>query len=289
MVMFNKPKRITSFGIPLSESQILSGNHRISGGVDGVLTKLFNLICLRITNDNGIGPIQWNKLMIDYIRKVSNSKVAIDRTSIRGNLTKELRRPGMTWKTFCTKGLVFLKMDCFSFTIDAVFEDGTETSSTISAVLNADTPYRGSIPPDKYTNPQGRQPKLTRGGHVSKNTINYSSDAGSMLARMFNTICLDYTGGEGISELQWNTMLDEYIERYSGATTAAERQNARSKHKKEFRRGKMMWKVFCKGLQFLKIAKILITVKCIREDGLIVTVETPVVFRRMEEGENNGQ
>lgn len=274
-----KPNAPVAFGIPMSESQSMRGRY-ISGGVDGVLAKLFNLICLEITNGGGIGPIQWNKLMIDYIRRVSSSKIAIDRSSIRGNMNKELRKPGMTWKVFSTKGLPFLKMDCFSLTINAVFEDGKETCSTVSAAFSADSKYRDTLPKDKYINPQGKQGKRTRGGGLAKGGISYSSDAGSILARMFNTICLDMTDGVGFNEMQWNKMLDEYIDRHTVTSSPADRQSTRSNHKKDFRRGKMMWRVFCKGLQFLKVQQALITIECVREDGLRVTVDTNVVFSR---------
>lgn len=272
-----KPSAPIAFGIPMSESQAMRGRY-ISGGVDGVLAKLFNLICLELTNGTGIGPIQWNKLMIDYIRKISSSKIPIDRSSIRGNINKALRQPGMTWNVFATKGLLFLKMDCFSFTVNAVFEDGTETCSTISASFSQDSKYKDTLPKDKYINPQGKQSKVTRSGAPAKGGISYAKDGGGMLARMFNTICLDMTNGKGFTELQWNKMLDEYIDAHAEGKTSADRQSTRSNHKKDFRRGKMMWKVFCKGLRFLKVQQALITIECVREDGKRVTVDTNMVF-----------
>lgn len=266
-------------GVPLTEAQLQKG-YSISGGVDGVLTKLFNLICLDITGGRGISPIQWNRLMIDYTRKVAASSISIDRTSIRGNMNKELRRPGMTWNVFCGKSLPFLKMDCFSLAVDYTLENNSDFSSVVSASFNPESPYRKRLPVDRYTNPQGRVRKRTVTSGALRGSVAYSGDASSILARMFNTICLDITDGKGISEAEWNRMLDEYIDRHINPTSIKERQSARSNLKKELRRGKMTWKVFCKGLQFLKVQSMKITVTCIREDGIQSQAETSVSFSR---------
>lgn len=266
-------------GVPLTEAQLQKG-YSISGGVDGVLTKLFNLICLDITGGRGISPIQWNRLMIDYTRKIAASSVSIDRTSIRGNMNKELRRPGMTWNVFCGKSLPFLKMDCFSFAVDYTLESGETFSSTVSASFNPESPYRDRLPVDRYVNPQGRVRKKTVTSSSLRGSVAYSGDASSILARMFNTICLDITDGKGISESDWNRMLEDYIDRHIAPTTITERQSARSNLKKELRRGKMTWKVFCKALQFLKVQDMKITVTCIRNDGVESQAETSVSFSR---------
>ncbi len=281
MVIPKKKPNAVVAGVPLSESQIQKGFY-ISGGVDGILTKLFNLICLDVTGGRGIGPIQWNRLMIDYIQRVSASKMSLDRTSIRGNMNKELRRPGMTWKVFCTKGLVFLKMDCFTFTAHFTTDDDKEFASEITAAFNQDSKYRKSLPVDKYPNPQGRLLKKANGTGVQRGGVVFSPEADGILARLFNTICLDMTDGRGIPELVWNRMLDEYIDKYEVLTESRDKQSVRSGLKKEFRRGRMTWKVFCKGLQFLKIREVTFSVEAVRDDGTRTNVSTSVVFSRKD-------
>ena len=281
MVIPKKKPNANISGVPLSETQQQRG-FQISGGVDGILTKLFNLICLDITGGRGIGPIQWNLLMTEYIRRISTSKMSLDRTSIRGNMNKELRRSGMTWEVFCTKGLVFLKMDCFTFSAFFTTDDDKEFTSEITAAFSAESKYRKSLPVDKYPNPQGRLLKKSNGAGMQRGGVNFSPDAGGILARLLNTICLDMTDGKGFSETAWNRMLDEYIDKYEIITDARDKQSARSSLKKKFRQGKMTWKVFCKGLQFLKIREVTFSIEAVREDGVRTNVRTSVVFSRKD-------
>lgn len=272
----SKPPQVL-FGIPMSESQARNGRY-ISGGVDGILSKIFNLICLELTNGNGVGPIQWNKLMIDYIRKMSACMVPLDRSSIRGNMNKELRRPGMTWKVLCSKALVFLKIDCFTFTATATLEDGREICSYIGVAYSADSKYREFLPKKKYKNPQGRALRKTNG--PVRNQVSYDNSVDSVLAELFNVICLDTTDGVGINESDWNRMLDEYVDKYHATSDPVKRQSTRSNYKKKFRSGKMTWKVFCKALQFLKVQQVNFSMEAIREDGARAIVDTNAVFSR---------
>lgn len=281
MVIPKKKPNANASGVPLSETQLQKG-FQISGGVDGILTKLFNLICLDITGGRGIGPIQWNLLMTDYIRRISASKMSLDRTSIRGNMNKELRRAGMTWEVYCTKGLVFLKMDCFTFSAFFTTEDGREFNSEITAAFSQEPKFRHTLPTDKYPNPQGRLLKKANGSGVQRGGVTFSPEAGGILARLFNTICLDMSDGKGIPETVWNRMLDEYIDKYEVITDARDKQSARSSLKKKFRQGKMTWKVFCKGLQFLKIQEVTFSTEAVREDGVRSNVRTSVVFSRKD-------
>lgn len=77
-------------------------------GVDeatGTLSRLFRQILF----DVNITPMRWNKLMQAYLSNPRNGvpQHGRDRSTARGNLNKELRKPSMTWNNF-RRGLVFL-------------------------------------------------------------------------------------------------------------------------------------------------------------------------------------
>lgn len=271
--MENKQRKDTrpfvAAGMPLSDRQLTQG-FRISGGVEGVLTRLFNIICLDATGGRGISPIQWNKLMIDYIRIMVESNTTMDRSSIRGNMNKELRRPSMTWNVLC-KGMRFLKFEAFTVSIYGNMLDGREFSAFTSGSFVPQSRFEHMFPKER---PQGyavqrKDPKVAK----SPSRV-YASGTKGMLARLFNLICLDITESKGFSHIQWNDMLADYIDRTEGHLDADKRLNVRSNLNKEFRLSKMTWKVFCKGLKFLQVAGFTIHITAYREDGTISECET---------------
>lgn len=260
-------------GMPLNEQQITQG-FRISGGIEGVLTRLFNIICLDVTGGRGISPIQWNKLMIDYIRVMAESNTSMDRSSIRGNMNKELRRPGMTWNVLC-KGLRFLKFEAFTVSIEGELINGKEfcAHTTVSFVPNSK--FESLFPKEL---PQRFAVNYNEGKVRRKPTRSFSSSYSGVMAKLFNLICLSITDGAGFSQMQWNSMLSDYIDRTEGHLSQEKRTNVRSNLNKEFRHPKMTWKVFCKGLRFLQVANFSIHIQAYREDGTISECETGIHF-----------
>lgn len=260
-------------GIPLNEQQITQG-FRISGGIEGVLTRLFNIICLDVTGGRGISPIQWNKLMIDYIRVMAESNTSMDRSSIRGNMNKELRRPSMTWNVLC-KGLRFLKFEAFTVTIHGSVVDGREFNAYTTVSFVPNSKFESLFPKEL---PQGSVIQRKENKFTRQNLRPFSSSYSGVLARLFNLICLNVTDGKGFSQIQWNNMLTAYIERTEGHLSPEKRLNVRSNLNKEFRTSKMTWKVFCKGLRFLQVAGFTIHIQAFREDGSISECETNINF-----------
>lgn len=262
-------------GMPLSDKQSTQG-FRISGGIEGVLSRLFNIICLDVTGGRGISPIQWNKLMIDYIRTMVESNTTMDRSSIRGNMNKELRRPSMTWNVLC-KGLKFLKFEAFTISIDGELLDGKEFNAYTSVSFVPNSKFEPLFPKEMPYGfaVQRKEPKGAR--QVSRSFTNGSR---GVLARLFNFICLNLTDGKGFQTMQWNTMLTDFIDRTEGHLDAAKRLNIRSNLNKEFRLTKMTWKVFCKGLKFLQVASFNIHITAYRQDGTISECEHSVSFAK---------
>lgn len=90
-------------------------------GVGGVLARLYRRILANLNINGGV----WNALMFDYLsnpdnRIPTNQK---DRTSIRGNIIRELARPQMTWKVFF-KGLRFIQVVEFDITVGLKLRNG---------------------------------------------------------------------------------------------------------------------------------------------------------------------
>lgn len=85
--------------------KLLSSADKEIPAAENVLSRLFR----QILADLNINHSVWNKLMIRYLDDPRHGipKAGRDRSSARGNLNKELRRPTFTWRIF-QKGLRFL-------------------------------------------------------------------------------------------------------------------------------------------------------------------------------------
>ena len=212
--------------------------------------------------------------MIDYIRAMVESNTTMDRSSIRGNMNKELRRASMTWNVLC-KGLRFLKFEAFTISIYGSLVDGKEFNAYTSVSFVPNSKFEHLFPKEMQ---QGYavQRKETKTSRTTQRS--YANGAKGVLARLFNLICLDITDGKGFSPPQWDDMLNEYIDRTEGHLNQTKRLNIRSNLNKEFRLSKMTWKVFGKGLSFLRVASFTIHIKAFREDGTICECEHLVNF-----------
>lgn len=91
-------------------------------GANGVLSRLFRQMLLNLNVGDGsrFGALL-QAYILDARHGVPNNKK--DQQSMRGNLTKELSRPQMTWKVFC-KALRFLQIVKIELSIKAYHEDG---------------------------------------------------------------------------------------------------------------------------------------------------------------------
>jgi hypothetical protein len=92
-------------------------------GVNGVLARLFRQMLL----DLNINKQRWMHLMADFMHdqrnNVPNNKS--DHTTFRGNLTKELGREQLTFKSLC-RGCRFLGFRSIEITIAGKHEDTGE-------------------------------------------------------------------------------------------------------------------------------------------------------------------
>jgi hypothetical protein len=100
--MSRKPKKHTLDDVLKADDRLAKHTY----GQNGILASLFRILLA----DYKIGHIKWAQCMDRYLRDPRN-KVGVstkEKTSMRGNIAKELLNDQMTWKVFC-KGLVFLQ------------------------------------------------------------------------------------------------------------------------------------------------------------------------------------
>jgi hypothetical protein len=104
--------------------RMLKSSDKGVGEASGVLSRLWR----QILADRNMNPYTWGQLMQSYLDDPRNGipRDIRDKSSVRGNLNKELKRPRMTWKVFM-KGLRFLSPRWVRFEIHFGWDDGTES------------------------------------------------------------------------------------------------------------------------------------------------------------------
>lgn len=109
----------------------------ISGDSNGVLAKLFHIICYDLTNNQHFGYAAWRRLMDAYLDDLVKQDPLVNRQNERGNFTKAIKASKMSDKTFF-KGLRLLRFVKVRIIIEGHREDGTVTahSTTVSFTKN---------------------------------------------------------------------------------------------------------------------------------------------------------
>lgn len=109
-------------------------------GTGGVLSKLFRMILAEYSVDLP----KWDGLMNNHVRKsmrnVSQDNIKV-RTSLRGNLNKELAHPAMSWKTFNQKALPLLNVKRYTIELTLEHEGGryTKVKEVVDTPLTDDS------------------------------------------------------------------------------------------------------------------------------------------------------
>ncbi len=99
-------------------------------GTRGVLASLFREIAFGMKIQD---LATWNALMTRFIDDPINAVPTgkKDRSSARGNLSKELMKNHLSWNVFCNKAMRFLGLTKFKITITAYREVGKMTIETV--------------------------------------------------------------------------------------------------------------------------------------------------------------
>lgn len=116
-------------------NDILQQTDRGVDAAEGVLARLFRQILF----DVNVNIYKWDSLMVKYLNNPINGvpQNGKDRSSARGNLNKELRRPSMTWKVF-RKGLRFLNPKGIRFEVHLEWDSKKKTVHSVTLSRNTD-------------------------------------------------------------------------------------------------------------------------------------------------------
>ena len=104
--------------------ELLENHDKGVSEATGILSRLFR----KTLADLGVTPMVWNKLMNAYLDDPHNRvpRHSRGRSSTRGNLNKELRKPNMTWNNFI-KGIYFLNPIEAEFSMKLSWRGGHST------------------------------------------------------------------------------------------------------------------------------------------------------------------
>lgn len=108
----------------------------ISSDADGILTRLFRNIGYDLTDNQFFSKASWRRMMDSYLNELVEADPSVNRQNERGNFTKALAAPKMSWKTFI-KGLKLYRFKKFRFIIIGTHEDNTVTIHSVTAALRA--------------------------------------------------------------------------------------------------------------------------------------------------------
>jgi hypothetical protein len=108
-------------------NQVLSSPTKRSEEASGTLSKLFR----QILAEQKIGMNLWNRNMLRYLKDPRNRipQNSRDMSSARGNLSKELLRPTMTWGVF-EKAIRFLNPYKVRLRLEFEWRGGVKTEYT---------------------------------------------------------------------------------------------------------------------------------------------------------------
>jgi hypothetical protein len=92
----------------------------------------------KILSDLGVTSDRYDALMNRYVAKAQLYPNRKEKAAARASLSKELLKEFMTWKTL-VKGIMFLAVPKFDFTIRLYHASGKVTEHSLTVVLDEDT------------------------------------------------------------------------------------------------------------------------------------------------------
>lgn len=112
-------------------NQVLNSKGKQAGKATGTLSKLFR----QIMDDQKFNMTVWNRNMLRYLKDPRNRipQNSRDMSSARGNLSKELLRPSMTWGVF-EKAIRFLNPYRVRLKLEFEWKSGIKTE--YSAIIH---------------------------------------------------------------------------------------------------------------------------------------------------------
>ena len=220
--------------------------HR-KAGPNGILANLYRKMLVELD----VGPGRFSDFLREYVIDPRNgiAQTPKDLTTARGNLMKELSRSGMTFKVFL-KGLRFLQVRRLDFCVMCYdYAGGTSIHKTL----------------------------IDLGGREDHRAV----APNGVLADLFRQMLVDLDIGPG----RFSDLLRDYVTdpRNAIPQTPKDLTTARGNLTKELSRAGMTFKVFLKGLRFLQVMKVDVSVRCHYYSGRVSIHGTTVEFGRLPE------
>jgi len=194
-------------------------------GVTKATTPLARLL-RTILRDLNVTDMEWERLVGKYLDDImtTGEPIVSTRSTLKGNICKELSRPEMDWKVFC-KSLCIINCDRVSMEIE---------------LRHLDMVFITAF--DK---------------------INQTANSGRKLATIFKQLRLALK----IGPREWLRLMNVYLNSplLSIPKRGAERSAVKSKVDKELRTDSMTWKMFMRGMRFLGMHEMGITLTIHRD------------------------
>lgn len=191
---------------------------------DSILSILYR----RVLKDSGIDKGRFLVCIEKYAIRTTPIEDAKEISSIKGNLYKELMRSVMTWKVFI-KGLQVINIQAFDMGLNAkmkreVVDNAPEEVAVLRHVII--------------------DPKLTK---KDKDIVK--------MDEVLSTLFRDIMHAGNVNTNLFTKLLAEYIIRANIPTNIKEVSSTRGNLKKELFKSAITWKVFIKGLMFLRVLR----------------------------------
>lgn len=220
----------------LKDFELPYGQEIRTGTSDSILSALYR----SILSDIGIDESRFMVLVSKYIKKITPAHEQKEISSIRANARKELMKSTMTWKVFI-KGMKVLNVRKIDIGIDLQIDQGDVREITVKRGLILDP------------------------------TLQKDFTDIDKVEQVISTLFHDIIFQLNINTRRFNELIKDYIVRANIPTNIKEISNTRGSLKKELMKPTMSWKVFNKGMSFLKVTRFDIGVKLYHANGKITT------------------
>lgn len=208
-----------------------------TGTADSVLSSMYR----DILNDLHIKEEgRFIMLLNKYITKITPPEDANEISSLRNNLRKELLKSVMTWKVF-VKGLKALNVKKLDVALHLKVSSSDVTEAAVIRTVILDS------------NVLKKEREIT--------------DSNKAISVLFSDILYELD----ITTNKFSKLIADYIEKANIPSNIKEVSSTRGNIKKELLKNTISWKVFIKGLIFLKVNKFDIGLSLHHTNGKVTT------------------
>jgi len=226
----------------MKSAEIQYGERIGSGGSDAILSSYFR----DILKDLHIDTNRFLALLDKYIIREGLASNTAEISTSRSAFRRELLNPTMTWKVFL-KGLKFLKVTNIIMSV-TMFRDDSKTT-----IHEYEFAISDELVKDESAN---------------------SKDANVL--ELFLRQILDELK---INDEQFSDYLDHYVKISKPGSTPVDQYTTKCSLRREILKDYISWKIFIKGILFLRTYKMIFHLNLLYENKLISTHQKTLVFR----------